>query len=321
MRRIKELKKSLFALVCLFCGLQISGGIAQADTLTLTPAGLKHLDEIQKMLHPAPVYESSRGEKYFYGLIIDAYSAPDPAAPWQSLKGRPHYKVIAFDTRGVNRSQAVVLSSFWVKPFNTIDTLLDLRTYASNRDVIYNTYIGSRKYMASLLQAIDPNGTLGLVPTGSSSTHESKGLVKGALELFLCKPFGRGEEDEYFLTMNQMLKERRPLITAPHGMRYLGDGSGLAYSIAKARKYPVYEPGFERAAMALLLLRTNLITVDPTRSECSNFLYQHGLLTTRTLIKLVRAANPRPLEKKDSRLESIDRRLAKETNPEEKKNC
>ncbi len=282
-------KNLLVYLILLFFFIGFINTYALADKLILNSYGLKHLPELEKKLSPAPFYKDKKGQSYFLGLVVDAKPAPDLKADYRTEAGRPVYTFYAFDKKGQNRSARVDISDLWVRVENNLDTLMDLRVYASNRDIVFNTKIGSRKYMTGLLNAIDPDGSLGF--SNTRPTEKPEGLVEGALVNLLKQPMGTGNQMALMKNMQAAARKRLPLITQPSIYPYLDDGSPFIYIIAQARQYPVYENGFARAAFSILLLRSNL-TMCNQDSMAGQNIYQQARMVYRSLTAYVRALNP-----------------------------
>jgi len=286
---------------------------AAADTLYLTPAGVAAKAELAAKIAPAPVYTDWNGKPYLVGIVREAHPARDLKSEEASEATHPRYLVVACDTQGQRVSATVELSGLHVEIRESqLDSLLDLRTFASNHDRLLETEVGSRAYLAALLQRLDPSGELGL--SRGEAPEPPAGLVEGALLLHLRRPAGGdalppgGRE-----ALDAATRERRPLITVPAAFGPPGPALGFAQAIARARRYPVHEPSFERAALALLTLRTNLILAKPEVSPYAKRVHEHGLEALRSLIGAIGNAHPRertpeipPLPPVEEWLEGVD---------------
>lgn len=273
--------------------LALCAAAAAADTLYLTPAGVAAKAEIEEKIAPAPIYTDWNGKPYLVAIVREAHPARDLKSKEPSPATLPRYRVVACDDQGQRVSATIELSGLHVAVRESqLDSLLDLRTFASNHDQLLDTEVGSRAYLTALVQRLDPTGELGL--SQGQAPEPPEGLVEGALLLHLRHPAdGDALPPGGREAVDAATRERRPLIAVPAAVGPPGPALGFARAIARARRYPVHEPSFERAALALLTLRTNLILAKPEASPYAKRVHEHGLEALRSLIGAIGNAHPR----------------------------
>lgn len=236
---------------------------ARADYLVLTDAGESKQQELVEKLRPAPLLRDPSGRLAFRALVLDTHPAPEPNPPFSRPESRPVYDVIAFGPDGSDKSERVKISAWFVSVNNHMDTLMDLRTWGSNRDKLLSVPIGSPLYMSALHRVLDPSGDFGLRDRGPTIRQiDESGLVPGIFERLL--PLAPGAPGWRPPRPTEGSVRYAPVFNNPAFYREVGSGEHWIQAIAQARKYPqIYEPGFERATANLLQIYSDLIFVKP----------------------------------------------------------
>jgi len=255
------------ALPCVVVLVWLSSALpARADELVLTPAGLEEAERIERAIAPVPLDATEDGRRTFHGVVVEA-TPGDPDEPPTSVEGNPTYTIVPYAAGGEEVGAPVRLSALHVQPVQLhMDALLDLRTYASNRDRLLGTYLGSPAYIRSLLRALDPQGVHGLGASGGSG-GDGEGLEEGG---FVLRLKTRVEDSPDFVVRWQQrvwlpgIRDRQakrlPLLTDPNQFFLVREtGQPLLDAIARAEKYLLYENGFAQAAMSILGARSELI--------------------------------------------------------------
>lgn len=308
---MRPLRRVFLAISCL-----LGATAASADKLVLTPTGMEKIEEIERAIAPAPLLTDAAGKPYIRCIIVDAVPG-DPSVPWTEPEGKPTYVLFAFGEEGRDVGPRVQLSRHLVRfpgggwngaNANAVDSLLDLRTLCSNRDRLWRTPIGSRRYVAGIFRALDPDGALGL-RLDLELPLDGDDLEEGGLVLALKKrPPGPGEpgHETYRIDWerNVLLPARRrraakrlPELTNALNFFHAPDLPLFVRPIAQARKYSIYDDGFEEAAIRLLVARTELARIDPervpaARKKYAEWLRWEGARVIDELVDYVSGATP-----------------------------
>lgn len=292
------------------------GSCTFADVFVVSYAGAPHLEEIRQSLPDTSLLlDTERSglsvKNSFRGTVVATRRPSDMSAPRDSAAGSPILRIRLFplegDLDGTFGGEVIELPDAWLDIDNEVDSFYDLRLLFSNRDETLGYRIGSSRYANALFAAVDPEGRLGLNTMGQPDESDEGSLVEGSfvkrLKYWQEIPFSNvshqefSMDEEYLAETSRLMEERRSKAWFKHGLVYpptearnhVLDASVWIETIARIRRYGYYEPGLERAMLALLGAQLRFARVDAT-DNYSAYVREQGVHLRGAIVDLIRFA-------------------------------
>ncbi len=318
-------------------GLCLGPFVAVADTIYLSPEGLKNRDVLRVRLAPAVIFEEPMSKRsYISCIVVGERGARTPSAPFNTLEGRPEYTIIAFDASGAERSENVTINGLWIQAVvPDLDTDLDVRALFSNRDQLSGIAMGSRNYFAMARRAGDPTGALGLWRNDITLPPEPAGVKEGAVIRLLLDPpvqdanghatsWAQRRQAEAIAAMKELMVKRMPVVHAIQDSSLTDVHRKLLEAVARERAYRLSGSGFDRTALSMLVFLLDLATVrhrdQPKGDQPADVIFFTGCEVLSHLVRSIEAASPGSSgHNEPAALLALHRRFASTDDGEQKK--
>lgn len=230
----------------------------------------ERLKRFSELLAPVEFQVDKYGTRYFEGRILKLIPPSNSAAPWNVPE---RYATILFEAYGKDGSpksaKPALLSAQALRFSSHIDTKFDLVRIFSNRHELLGVPFGSKPHRAALFSALDPDGSLGL--SSSARAPAPTGVQEGALVQFAAEgalsqkdAMGLGQLDP----ISPMFLFREDWKRG--GSRTIQMPFTFIEEIARARRYPGFEPEFLSMAVESFRILYTLGIATPALASSSN---------------------------------------------------